>query len=394
MIAQVRQLFTPYFAEKQYALVYWHRAFRRAADSAIYAFTGAYFLKIGMPLPLVLFFFGLEFGLRGVFCPWGLKLISQLGIVKALTISAFFKLMFFVMMSYSESNIWIGFSSFIFYALAGGIFFPVFDVLEALFVKDDTVRGRQMSFGQIADGIAGVVGVGLFSYLLTHYSYAVASIPVALCTFLSVLPFLGLQKHMEPFDNFQQKDLFIFIKNEFTPYLLPLFGLQLTIIGAGVIAPIFIYQMVGQFDVMGILIAAAIIVELLVTFLFGRYVDQKGVKRSFRPALLLHSACMLSYIFLAKTVLMVFLTESLHKISRNFLRGSTVTGLHLSYRNGKKHLLLYGAGMQMTLCFFELLVLPLYALLSVWMGASVLYLAFLMSAVGVFLCAWFFWKTE
>lgn len=390
----IKAFFAPYFSENNYWLLYLHKAFRRFSDLAIYSLTGAYFLEIGMSLPWVLMFFGLEFGLRGFLCPYGVALINRFGVVRSLMLSAIFKLLFFVMMSYGQDNIWIGFLSLILLACSSSIYFPLYDVLEAILVKDNHARGRQYSFGLIVDAIAGMLGVLVFAYLLVHYSYFVASIPVIISLFLSVLPFFVLKNEIDTIQDFKPHSIYSFIKDEFKPYIVPLFGFQLTIIASAVTAPIFIYTLVGEMEMLGVLVATSIAVELLVTLFFGRYVDSKGIKTSFRPSVLVHSGCMLGYILFAKTPFSLFLAESFHKISRNLLRSNIMTGLHSSYRTGSKHLLFYGASMQMTLCFFEFITLPLYALLAVLWGDAVLYLAFFMSAIGLLISAWYFWRQE
>lgn len=392
-MAALKFFLQSYFSELNYLLVYLHKGLHKVANAAVYTFTGAYFLKQGMPLHYVLLFFGLEFGLRGFMCPYGIALINRIGIVPSLSISVLFYILFFIIIACSQGLLWLCFLSFIFHALGSGIYYPLYDITEAIFVKDHN-RGRQYAFGMINEAIMSMVGVALFGYLLTNYSYSFAVLPLIGFWFLSILPYFILQKEIKRIPSFKPHDVYPFLASEFRPYLTPLFGFQLVIIAKAVAAPLFIYSIVGEMDMLGLLVAATIAVELFITLCFGHYLDKKGTSHALRPSVGFNWLCMIGFITMAKTPLTVFLSESLHKISYNLLQSSIVTGLHKKFKNGQAHLLIYGAGMQMTLCFFELLILPIYALLAFTFGANVYYLIFLGSMIGAYISAYYFWKEK
>ena len=67
------------------------------------------------------------------------------------------------------------------------------------------------------------------------------------------------------------------------------------------------------------------------------------------------------------------------------------------HRRAKKkfpNILLFGAAFQTTLCYGEVICLPIYALLAHFMGIHVFTVIFSMSIVGTFLCVRFVAKQQ
>ena len=131
-----------YFTDKNYSLIYTHHFFRSMSSAAMYIFTGAYFLKLGMPLHFVLLFYGLEFGMRGILCPFGIAFLNKVGLVKAQLVSAIFLFLFFVGLSFSNQNLVIGFFSLFLAAISNAIHNTFNANLEALYIKEDNNRTK------------------------------------------------------------------------------------------------------------------------------------------------------------------------------------------------------------------------------------------------------------
>jgi len=381
----VNKIKESYFADKNYELIYAHHLLRNIASAAVYIFTGAYFLKLGMPLHFVLLFYGLEFGVRGFLCPFGLHFLNKVGVIKAQIIAAIFLILFFVGISFSDQNLWIGFFSLFLTAISGAIYYPFLNVFEAIYVKDNNNRAKQLSMSLIAGSLGKVIGAAGVGFLLSSFGFNIVLVFITVCLILSIIPFFWLQAHATHIPTIKPADVYDFIvQDEFKSLWKPFFGEQLTIIVRAVMVPIFIYTIVGELDTLGYLIALSIIVEKILTLFAGHYTDKLGVSKVVRFSTVTYSLAMMSYIFLAKTPFSIFLIESYHKVTLNIYNSSFRSGMHAHAREKYPNkIMLFGAGWQMLLCFGMFLVLPIYGLLAYFIGINVFYVSCVFAIVGI-----------
>ncbi len=381
MLKRIRQ---SYFADHNYTLIYIHHFFFRIASNALYIFTGAYFLDLGMALPFVLLFYGLEFGLRGALCPFGVAIINRLGLLKSMIMSSTLMIMFFIGLSFADQNLWLGFGSLIFAAMAGAIYYPFLDILEAIFIKEDHNRTKQLSVGIILRSMGGVVGSIGVGYLLTYYDFNAVVLFVAISKILAVLPFLKLRASMQYLEDTPPAQIFKFlVSKEFKPLWPALFGQQLIIIFRSVMVPLILFSLVGKMDSLGYLVALTLIAEQIFTLMAGHYTDKFGVQKMIRTSRYSYGLALIGYMALAKTPLLAFFVETYQKITLNIFNGAFVSGMHAhARRNHGDHILLFGAGFQMALCFGELLVLPLYGLAAYFIGNHIFYVSCAGAMIG------------
>ncbi len=381
MLKRIRQ---SYFADYNYTLIYIHHFFFRIASSALYFFTGAYFLDLGMALPFVLLFYGLEFGLRGALCPFGVAIINRLGLVKSMTLSSILMILFFVGLSFADQNLWLGFGSLIFAAMAGAIYYPFMDILEAIFIKEDHNRTKQLSVGLILRSMGAVIGAAGVGYLLTYYDFNAVVLFVAISKIFAVLSFIKLRTSMQYLEDTSPKEMFKFlVREDFKPLWPALFGQQLIIIFKAVMVPLILFNIVGKMDHLGYIIALTLIAEQIFTLIAGHYTDKLGVQKIMRTSRYSYGLALVGYMALAKTPLMAFIVETYHKIVLNMYSGAFSSGMHAhARRNHGDHILLFGAGFQMALCFGELLVLPLYGLAAYFIGNHIFYVSCAGAMIG------------
>lgn len=363
-----------------------HHFFRNIASATMYIFTGAYFLKLGMPLHYVLLFYGLEFGLRGLMCPFGLVCMSKLGLLRSQFISVIFLILFFVGISFSDHSIWIGFFSLILASISGGIYYPFADIIEAFYIEEDHNRAKQISLGIILSSLGRIFGATVVGFLLANFGgFDAVLLFVIISLILSVLPLYGLNEKTESFSYKRSSEVFRILSDEdFKPMWKPFLGEQLTIIVKSVMVPIFIYTVVGEFDDLGYLIAFSLIAEKVLTLAAGHYTDKWGAKRTIKKSMVAYWCSMGFYALFAKTPLSVFFAESFHKTVSNVYSSAFRSSMHMYAREKYPgRVLLFGSGWQMALCFGELFVLPLYGLLAYFIGTDVFYVSFVFAALGM-----------
>lgn len=367
--------------------MYLHILLNRIASAAMYIFTGAYFLKVGMPLHFVLLFYGLEFGIRGVLCPFGLKYMNRVGMLKAVLTASLLFILFFIGVSLSENNLFIGFSSLLFASLAGAIYYPMMDVFEALFVKDNKNRAKQISLSLVFKSLGTIIGSAGVGFILASFGFIWVVVVISVALMLSVIPFIWLEKKAQSIPKISPNDVYKFL---FTPSFKemwkPFFGQQLMIIVNIVMIPIFIFSIVEGFDYLGYILAAAVIIETVFTLTSGHLSDKYGLTKMLRISSITYPCALILYSVFAKSPFTAFLSDSIYKINWNIFETSFRPHIHRHGRDTyKENLIIFGAGWQMALCFGEVLVLPLYALLAYFIGMNIFYVSIICASIGLWM---------
>ena len=142
---------------------------------------------------------------------------------------------------------------------------------------------------------------------------------------------------------------------------------------------------------LGYLVALTLVAEKTLTLVAGHHTDKSGPRKTLDYSIYTYSLAMAGYGFLAKTPLALFFIESYHKIVCNITESTFRSAIHAYARQHHGHnIVLFGAGWQMALCFGELLVLPIYALLACFIGTYVFYIAFAAAVFGVYMMRRYF----
>jgi len=374
-----------YFPNRNYTSIYLFSIADGLADKFIEIFSGAFLYSLGMPLPLVLLYYGLEFGIMGAFTPLGPMLVARWGVIKSFTLSYVFMILYFASLVLATKSLWIGFFGFIFYGLARAINHPSIDGLRSALVSN-TDRGKQYSLETVLKALAAIAAAALGVLLGSHIGI-VAIIFILSCV-MAVSSFSILREFPRPQQvTFAEPYKYLF-SNSYRENLLPIAGQALAIIAIGNIAPLLIFLVVGNFKILGLVVALSVVLDMLVVIFYGRAIDKSLDKKSSATAGL-QGLGMLGYIFLVKSPISAFIINSYNRISWNIYNSSYSTRLD---RKGLKtsQPFMFGAAHEMNLCFVEVVVLSLFAYIAYLFGKNIFAIVFLSSIIGLYLYTRYF----
>ena len=83
-----------------------------------------------------------------------------------------------------------------------------------------------------------------------------------------------------------------------------------------------------------------------------------------------------------------FVVQSVNSLAQNMLNGAWLTTLHEKLLGRKYDPVLFGTALQISFCTFEVMVLPVYALLACFIGKAVFPVMFVAGLGGVY----FLWR--
>ncbi len=376
-----------YFKNKNYIALYLNSIGNNIAGALFSFFSGTYLYSMGMPLHFVILFFGLEFGLRGVLSPLGPIFSRKFGIPTTMLISYISLSVFFFIISLASTSLFISFFSFIFISFAWGIECPIMNFIYSM-VVDNKHRGKQFSLNIVIGAISRMFGIFIGAMLIDKVNFVWIAVFATIISLLTSIPFfIFLDDIHIPKISFIDPYKFLFSK-EFRENLIPMTGYSLSIIANESIAPLFIFILVGSFKIFGFIFILSILAEKIFTLLFGHYIDKNGNKKSVILSSILLSIGLFTYMFIYNP-LSAFLVSSYTQISKNMFFGSLETGLHKKMKNSK-HSFIYSTAKEMSLCFSEVIYLPIFALIAYFFDKNIFAIVFLSGIFGLYLVRKFF----
>lgn len=340
-----------------------------------------------MPLPFILLFFGLEFGLRGALAPLARVAVSKVGIKKAIIISYGFLVIFFIFISLTKISLILGFLSFIFQAISRAIYYPCLDTLHSIFVKDGS-RGKQYTLELVITALAGLLAVGIgFSVLANATVLAI----IALAVYLGIaIGALSLMDHIEFPANGRFLESYTYLaSSEFKENLLPLGAESIVIIANVIIAPVFIFSLVKSSSSFSIIILIGILIQMILDLVYGSWIDKVGHKKTLKWASGLQAIGNICYIFVAQRLSLLPIVNGFNNTAWDMFSGNYNTRIHQKAQKTRNPLL-FNTASQMTLCFVEIIALIIFALFAWAYGNAVFMLIFLCSIMGLYVSTKYF----
>ncbi len=381
-------MFRLYFPNKNYAALYLHVFVESIGHRILEIFTGVLFYHLGMPLPFILLFFGFEFGLRGLISPISPVIVSKIGVRNAVALSYFFLLIFFVLVGITHVSLILGFSSFIFQSLSRGIYYPCIDTIHSVFVKDGS-RGKQYTLELVFVAIAGLLAVSVgASVLAGNFLLAVIVLVVVLALavvslfFMDTVPFTATAR---------VSDSYRFLAStEFRQNILPLSGQSIAIIANQIVVPLYLFILVKEStSSFSFVVVLGIIIQMIITLLYGVWVDRKGYKKTLEGASFLQAIGNIGYILAMRaSSLLVFLIGFNNTTWAMY--SSNYNSRIQEKANKSLNPFLFNTAVQMTLCFVEIVALAIFALIAWRWNNAVFPVIFICSIFSLFISTKYF----
>lgn len=381
-------MFGAYFPNKNYTILYLHTFGDKIGNRLVEIFSGVFLYSLGMPLPVVLLFFGLDFGLRGVLAPLAPVCSYKFGVKKSILLSYLFLILFFIALGFSQTSLWIGFFSFVFRSLSRAIYYPCMDSLHSILIKDGT-RAKQYTLELVWSAFAGLLAIGIGSTVLLHtLIFSVAALTTVFV--LAIVPLFYLDK-IETISAtvFTESFKYLF-SSTFRENLLPLSAQAVAIIANQIVVSLFIFIVVKEkTSSFTSTLIIGILIQICLTLLYGVWVDRKGYKKTLPIASSMQAVGSIGYLFVKSIpVVLPFLTGFNNTTWDMYSSNYNSRLQEKAQRSGKPFL--FNTAIQMNLCFVEVIAFTLFALIAWQCGNTVFPVIFMCSIVSLYLSTKYF----
>lgn len=367
-----------YFEKTEYKYMYLGNISYSFANALIGTFGTVMLYKNGIPIWLILLIYGLRFGITGLCTPLFVKISSKFGIAKCILISNIFSMISAYMML-DGSSIYKNIVIFILVMGFMGISNPSTDALSSKYVN--TVhRGKFNSFLSVTKILGVAIASGLVAWGVISNNTVILFMIIAIFFLLQYVFIKKIDYKVES-NKSAFKASMIYIWKSKSRYKL-IYALRTSHIIERQFLPLYLYIVLKDFSLFSSVIVVSLILQAVTVILIGKYLDKNILKANNFVAIL---KGVITGIFLfAKSKVIISLNQTLSDNFEKVYDTSIQTSIQNIIKEQKENSEFLSAVGQMSLCFTEVIVFSILALLSNFIGEKVFIVIFGLSIISTF----------
>ncbi len=365
-----------YFSKKEYKYMYLGNISYSFANALISTFGTVMLYKNGLPIWLILLIYGLRFGITGVITPLFLSISSRFGIAKCILISNIFSILSAYMML-DETNLYKNIIIFIFVMGAMGISNPSTDALSSKYVETKH-RGKFNSFLSITR----IFTTALASIFITWGVVTKNNILLfLLIAIFFVLQYYFIKKIDYKVENnknsFKQSIKYIFKSK--SRYKI-IYALRTSHIIERQFLPLYLYIVLKDFTLFSSVMIVSLLLQIITIYLIGKYIDKNIIKSNRLVSVI---KVIITGIFLfTKNKILISLNQTLRDNFEKVYDTSITTSIQNVIKESKENNDLLSSVGQMSLCFTEVIVFIILAIISNFIGEKIFSVIFILSILS------------
>ena len=368
-----------YFFKKEYKYMYLSNIAYSFANALIETFGTVMLYKNGIPIWLILLIYGLRFGITGFCTPLFITISSKLGIAKCILISNIFSIISAYMML-DGSNIYKNIIIFIVAMGFMGLNNPSSDALSSKYV-DKEHRGRFNSFIRITKIIGVAISSGLVAWGVISNNNIILFLII---TVFFLLQYVFIRKIDYKVENKASafKESMKYILNSKSRYKI-IYALRTSHIIERLFTPLYLYIVLKDFSLFSSIVIVSLLLQIINLTLIGKYSD-KNISKSNNLVTIIKAIITGVFLF-AKNKVTISFNNTLSDNFEKVYETSIQTSIQNIIKESKENNELLSAVGQMSLCFTEVLVFVILALISNFIGEKVFILIFVLSIISTIL---------
>lgn len=365
-----------YFYKRECKYMYLSSISYNFANALIETFGAVMLYKNGIPIWLILLIYGLRFGITGLCTPLFITISSKFGIAKCILISNIFSIISAYMML-NKSNLYKIISLFILSMGFMGISNPSSDAISSKYIDKDH-RGRVNSFLNITKIASQAIASFLVAWGVISNNNIVLFTIIVIFFLMQYIFIRKIDYKIENKSNaFKASIKYIFESK--SRYKI-IYALRTNHIIERQFVPLYLFIVLKDFSLFSSIIIASLILQIITVTLIGKYSD-RNLSKSNNIVTVIKVIITSIFLFVRNKV-----TISLNKtLSDNFEKvyeTSIQTSIQNIIKESKENNELLSAVGQMILCFTEVIVFIILAIISSFIEEKVFIVIFVLSIIS------------
>ncbi len=365
-----------YFYKPEYKYMYLGNMSYSFANALIETFGTVMLYKSGVPIWLILLIYGLRFGITGLCTPLFVSISSRFGIAKCILISNIFSIVSAYMML-DATNIYRNIVIFILAMGLMGLSNPATDALSSRYVETPH-RGRYNSFINVSKIIATALASCLVAWGVISNNNVILFTIITIFFLLHYVFIRKIDYKVEKKGNAFKESMRYIIKTK-SRYK-TIYALRTSHIIERLFVPLYLYIAVRDFSVFSSIIIISLLLQIITITLIGKYTDKNIGKAN---TLVTVIKVIITSIFLfAKNKVTIAFNKTLSDNFEKVYETSINTSIQNIIKESEEDNDLLAAVGQMSLCFTEVIVFALLAIISSFIGEKVFIIIFILSIIS------------
>lgn len=365
-----------YFYKKEYKYMYLAKMSYSFGNALIETFGTVMLYKNGIPIWLILLIYGLRFGITGLCTPLFVTISSKIGIAKCVLLSNIFSMVSAYIML-DGSNIYKNIMIFIFAMGFMGISNPLGDALSSKYVETQH-RGKFNSFLGISKIIGTAIASGIVAWGVITQNDMVLFFMIAIFFFLEYI-FIRIIDYKVENNTSAFKASIKYIGKSKSRYKM-IYVFRTNHIIERQFVPLYLYLVWKDFQVFSSVMIISLLLQAITVALIGRYSDRNIIKANDLVTII---KVIITGVFLViKNKVIILFNKTLNDNFEKVYETSIQTSIQNIIKQSKENNELLSSIGQMSLCFAEVIVLAILAILSIFMGKSIFYIIFILSIIS------------
>lgn len=368
-----------YFYKKEYKYMYLSRISYAFANALIETFGTVMLYKAGVPIWLILLIYGIRFGITGFTTPLFISISSKYGIAKCILISNIFSIITAYFMI-DSSNLYRNIIIFILAMGFMGISNPSADALSSKYV-DTEHRGRFNSLVMLCKILGQILATCLVAWgVITDNNVVLFSI-ISIFFFLQYVFIRKIDYKVENKTSAFKASIKYIFKSR-SKYKI-IYALRTSHIIERQFVPLYLFIVLKDFYKFSSIMAISLILQSVTIILIGKYSD-KNISKANNLVTIIKGIITGVFLF-ARNKIVVSINKLLNDNFEKVYETSIQTSIQNIIKESKENNELLSSVGQMSLCFTEVVVFAILALLSSYIGERIFIVIFLLSIISTVL---------
>lgn len=364
--------------EYLYVLLYLDKFCYSIGNALIDVFGTVMLYKNGMPIYMILLIYGFRFGIMGLCSPLFITISKKFGIAMCALLANVLRLVGSYMILTGTNNIILFILSM---SLPGALSNPMEDAISCKYIKD-AHRGRYNSLRSITKAIGTAIASLIVSYGVINDNNNIILVVVAICFLLNFIFTLLMNYKPEVKNKNNLKATINYILHTKSP-LKTIYSLRAFHIIERLFLPIYIYIILEDFKLFSTVIIVSLIIQIIPIIIIGKTTDKNMNKTSNVVSIL--KIIVLSIFIFAKNKIVISIDKTVNDNLSKAYDTNTQTLIQNITKNENEDKTLLSTIGQMTLCFTEIIVLIIFALIAKILDVEVFKVLFICSIIATIL---------
>lgn len=365
-----------YFFKKEYKYMYLSIFSYSFANALSETFGTVMLYKSGLPIYIILLIYGIRFLIMGLITPLFVTISNKIGVAKCILISNIFNIIYayFILVN---KNLIANIVIFVIVLGLNGLSNPSSDSLSSKYVETKH-RGRFNSLYSISKILGTVLASCLVAWGVISNNTLILFVIITIFFFLQYLSMSKIDYRPERKSSVFKASINYLIKSK-SKYKI-IYALKTNHIIERQFVPLYLYLILKNFKTFSMVTIVSLLFQTITIILIGKYTD-KNIKKSNNLVTVIKSSITIVYLFV-KNKFIISLNKTVSDNVTKVYETSIQTSIQNIIKKSKEDNDLLSSVGQMSLCFTEVIVFFILAILANFIGEKIFYVIFILSIIS------------